>query len=162
MRLSRLVYCSMEHDNMNESDLMEILKVAIDRNNANGITGILAYGNCRFLQLLEGPRQEVNETYARISKDDRHNRVQLIDFREVESRMFSEWSMRILSIQENAVNRKAIYKYNGSKKFLPETLTVTQAVGLLSELAEHDVVQNLSPRIVAGDQVRSSRQFACS
>ena len=46
-----------------------------------------------FIQILEGPAQSVEETFARICCDTRHNSLKLIDLVDAQERIFPEWSM---------------------------------------------------------------------
>lgn len=46
-----------------------------------------------FVQVLEGPRERVLETFQRISKDPRHSNVHVALEGEVEARRFGDWAM---------------------------------------------------------------------
>lgn len=70
-----------------------ILVTSTRNNSANGITGVLIATRTHFLQVLEGEFEALNETFERISRDTRHDKIQLISFAEIEERRFSEWSM---------------------------------------------------------------------
>jgi hypothetical protein len=47
-----------------------------------------------YMQMLEGPRTLVNNTFARIQADDRHVEVTLLYVGDTLERMFPDWSMR--------------------------------------------------------------------
>jgi len=70
-----------------------ILTSSAHNNPANDITGLLVASETHFLQVLEGEFESVNETFERISRDTRHDKVQLISFTEVEERLFGDWAM---------------------------------------------------------------------
>ena len=75
-------------------DLVNSILASSTRNNsANGITGVLIATKTGFLQVLEGEFEALNTTFERISKDTRHEKIQLISFSEIEERKFSEWAM---------------------------------------------------------------------
>jgi len=64
------------------------------RNNARArVTGLLFFDGKRFLQALEGDDAVVDETFARIQRDDRHHALVVLSSREIERREFGEWAM---------------------------------------------------------------------
>lgn len=62
-------------------------------NTRDEITGALVCRQDVFIQMLEGPRTNVSDTYDRIRNDDRHVDVKLRYFGEVSERLFGEWAM---------------------------------------------------------------------
>jgi hypothetical protein len=55
---------------------------------------MLLYKNQRFMQVLEGEREDIEEIYyERICKDDRHEGVVQLMGRPTEERDFPDWSM---------------------------------------------------------------------
>jgi hypothetical protein len=75
-------------------DLVESILESSTRNNpTSGITGVLVATQTHFLQILEGEFEALNETLERISRDTRHEQVQLIRFSDVEKRRFNDWAM---------------------------------------------------------------------
>ena len=65
-------------------------------NARDGITGALICRDDLFLQLLEGPVDAVEATYARIRADDRHIEVRQLTRTLIadDARMFAAWAMR--------------------------------------------------------------------
>ncbi|WP_443025278.1 BLUF domain-containing protein [Sphingomonas sp. QA11] len=57
------------------------------------ITGVLACKSGRFLQVLEGPKEAVEDTFLRIVRDDRHHDLLLLSRRVTTRREFGEWDM---------------------------------------------------------------------
>ena len=90
MFLVSLIYTSEMTGSM---DFMDILEVSRARNERDGITGVLLFCNNNVVQCLEGSREAVNKTYARIVQDKRHQNPLLIDYRMLITRLFSNWSM---------------------------------------------------------------------
>jgi hypothetical protein len=75
-------------------DLVESILESSSRNNpTSGITGVLIATQTHFLQILEGEFEALNETLERISRDTRHERVQLIRFSDIKKRRFDDWAM---------------------------------------------------------------------
>ena len=70
--------------------------ILVDARRCNGrdnITGALVCRQDVYVQLLEGPREKVGETYDRIREDDRHVEVNLRYFGESSARLFGDWAM---------------------------------------------------------------------
>jgi hypothetical protein len=74
-------------------DLEAILAAARRNNRVRGITGLLMFNGKRFLQVLEGPGEAVEETFARIRRDTRHRAHVMLSRKAVEKREFGDWSM---------------------------------------------------------------------
>jgi hypothetical protein len=95
----RLIYSSLASEPMQAQELEEMLTWSRMLNEANGITGLLLYfppeltDQPSFLQLLEGEADVVEATYDRIARDARHHDVRLVSLRDVEQRLFPQWSM---------------------------------------------------------------------
>ncbi|MEM8629748.1 MAG: BLUF domain-containing protein [Pseudomonadota bacterium] len=62
-------------------------------NARDNITGALVCRQDVYIQMLEGPRAKVSETYDRIRKDERHVEVKLQFFGETSARLFEKWAM---------------------------------------------------------------------
>ena len=66
------------------------------RNNASAsITSLLAHGEGRFLQWLEGPHEAVDALLTRIQKDDRHQEFQLLSKSRQPLRRFPLWPLQL-------------------------------------------------------------------
>lgn len=76
-----------------EEEILEVLRVSRKNNQLANITGLLAYKEGSFLQILEGPQGALTETLERISKDKRHSGMITLAKRELKERMFPDWSM---------------------------------------------------------------------
>jgi len=93
MRLSQLIYTSRPFG-FNAPMLDDILTTARMLNAQNGLTGALICRADMFMQMLEGPRAKVTETFGRIQADDRHVDVTLLHVGDTPERIFADWSMR--------------------------------------------------------------------
>jgi Sensors of blue-light using FAD len=76
-----------------KQQLGEIFSVARSANKKLGVTGALLINDDQFVQTLEGPEPTVRELYAKISKDRRHEHVELLESGEVAGRVFGKWAM---------------------------------------------------------------------
>lgn len=89
----QILYRSQATAQLSNSQLLELLQRARRANAEQQITGLLLYSEGQFVQLLEGPPAAVKNLYARIARDPRHNRVELVREALVPARQFAEWSM---------------------------------------------------------------------
>jgi hypothetical protein len=62
-------------------------------NSAKQITGALLACDGWFLQSIEGPRSALMETFHRISTDQRHEAINVLELGPLPERRFSAWSM---------------------------------------------------------------------
>jgi hypothetical protein len=138
----RLIYKSESTVPMNWQTVGKILAISTRNNDRDGLTGTLMVGRKSFLQVLEGSFEAVNATFARIVRDPRHSRVQLVSFEVIEERLFDEWQMRGVGLFEfdPPVSRSLMDKYgeeNGNIRF-PEV--GWQALSLIRDIFSMDDV----------------------
>ena len=136
MTLYRLIYVSQAISGLEYPDLVEILDKSERNNRKVGITGMLGFGDSMFLQVLEGSRRLVSQTYNRILLDKRHANAELIDFSEIEYRDFGVWSMKVVQLGNQVEVRDLVLKYSSSDTFSPISMTGKQSLKFLRELTE--------------------------
>ena len=85
---------------MRDQDLAELLAQARANNERKAITGMLLYKDGRFIQLLEGHEEQVQASFDRIRKDDRHTAVELLWLRYAQYRDFPDWTMGFINADE--------------------------------------------------------------
>lgn len=108
-----------------------IIAKSIHKNRLADITGFLTFCGDQFLQLLEGPAGAVEETFARISQDDRHADVTVIARGPVERRLFRDWNMaqhQVTTADQTLLTRA------GLAQFTPNGLDEVGALKLLTGL----------------------------
>lgn len=88
-----LVYASSAVALLGREQLLALMEQARADNAARHITGMLLYKDGNFLEVLEGPKDEVERTFHRISRDRRHQDVMVLLKEERTGRTFSDWSM---------------------------------------------------------------------
>ena len=76
-----------------QAEIAGVLEVSRRNNTAVGVTGALLFNAGFFAQVLEGPRDAVEETFERIQLDDRHSDIVLVSCAPVKGRCFADWSM---------------------------------------------------------------------
>ena len=136
MALYRLIYVSQAIAGLEYPDLVEILEKSERNNRKVGITGMLGFGDSMFLQVLEGSRRVISQTYNRILLDKRHVNAELIDFSEIDYRDFGVWSMKVVQLGNQPEVRNIILKYSSSESFSPISMTGKQSLNFLRELTE--------------------------
>ncbi|MDN3611953.1 BLUF domain-containing protein [Vibrio ostreicida] len=94
MEMIELIYVSKATNRFNQEQLEALLSTARKNNTSSDITGLLLYdGYGTFIQVLEGPEDQVEALFNKIKKDSRHGNVNRIGFHRISGRSFSEWKM---------------------------------------------------------------------
>lgn len=134
MNLVRLIYVSRFAKEVTFNDLQAIIDVSRTNNPKLNVTGVLCYGPGLFLQCLEGPRHAVNDLYHRIVNDARNQNVTLLDYAEIDERVFEEWAMAY--VRADDLTEGLILKYSAGRQFDPYAMTSRQALGFVKGLLE--------------------------
>lgn len=93
MPLLQLVYASRPFG-FDAATLISILFKARAKNAKADVTGCLICRDDLYLQLLEGPADQVADIYSKIRQDDRHVEVTELVRQDVTEWMFGKWAMR--------------------------------------------------------------------
>ena len=94
-----LIYASTASRDFTQDELISLLAGSKAKNAQLDVTGLLLYspGNDEtkgtFVQVLEGPRADVQALYVRITRDSRHREWTLIREGSLFQRRFADWSM---------------------------------------------------------------------
>ena len=94
--LMTLSYRSLAAPDLTEASVESLVARAQRFNARAGITGVLLYDTTYFLQILEGPLEEVTQLFSTISADPRHAEVRPFAIRWLGARRFEDWSMQLL------------------------------------------------------------------
>ncbi len=92
-----LVYISRATRPLAQEALLELLRVSQTNNTRMDLTGILLYAHERFFQVLEGPRDVVKATAARIALDARHTGMLVLLEEPIRAREYAQWAMGFVS-----------------------------------------------------------------
>ena len=130
--LVRLLYASRATKAGNARAVAAILAECQKNNPACGLTGVLCYSNEIFLQVLEGGRNAVCETFNAIVRDARHEQVTLLHFEEISERRFGGWTMGQVNIGK--VNSSLLLKYAEKAELNPFNVSGHVSLALLEEL----------------------------
>jgi hypothetical protein len=98
LKLKTLTYTSRARLDLAPEDLGEIHQSARHLNALDGITGILMFDGTRFLQIIEGGEEAIDNLVERLRRDSRHSALEVRDERLVEERSFPEWSMEMVKV----------------------------------------------------------------
>jgi len=120
---------------MSNEELMLILEQSRKWNSDHGITGMLIYiegsfvslaqrqlsaeMSGRFMQVLEGPKLEVERIFNFIQTDPRHNDLIILDKAELSARNFESWTMGFKSFTIDEYEETPGY-FNLDDSFLQE------------------------------------------
>ena len=98
-----LIYVSTATTLMSVPELVDMLEEIRPRNRDRGLTGMLLYSGGNIIQVLEGDRSEVEEVFASIEQDSRHQDVTVLQRKDVEERAFPDWAMGFRNLAEREV-----------------------------------------------------------
>ncbi len=90
----RMIYRSRSVEPLNWDIVRSITSVSERNNAASGVTGVLLAGRSHFMQTIEGNFEDVNATFRRICRDDRHTDLSIVGFSIIDARLFGGWGMR--------------------------------------------------------------------
>jgi hypothetical protein len=93
-----LIYLSAGTNWFTQPELEELLRISVENNKRNNITGLLLYSEGNFIQLLEGEEMTVKKVYDKISQDPRHKGITPITDGVIENRIFPDWAMGFKTI----------------------------------------------------------------
>ena len=94
MRWKRVIYCSRSTVSMEHPlNLAEILGASARNNRQDEITGVLAYAEGTFIQVIEGSPPSVDALMARLRSDSRHTDIRMLGEEWGVERAFPVWVM---------------------------------------------------------------------
>ena len=96
--LVHCIYSSVQTLPLTKMELTLLAQESRAHNVRRGITGILLHVQGTFFQILEGPKEVVEELYARILVDPRHTHVTQIIFETISRRYFGDSDMTLATL----------------------------------------------------------------
>ena len=110
--MHEVIYTSKRAEGISDQIVIdEIVLPAGLKNRLLDITGCLWFSDTCFLQILEGPRDAVEDVYAAILNDDRHTEITTVSSSPITQRSFSRWGMRALQGSEDQKIEEIINEY---------------------------------------------------
>ena len=140
--LHRLVYYSRNQMPGSEPEIARGIAQILDssrRNNAAvDITGALMFNSGCFAQILEGPRDALEQTFERIQRDTRHSAVVVLEYAGIERRSFPDWSMAFVG--EDVKDRARFETVAEVSGFDPAHITAEMIFATLHRLVREEEV----------------------
>jgi hypothetical protein len=110
--LQHVIYFSKSIKQMQEDDLISLLQQSRDWNKQHNLSGMLVYmqggflskNAGRFMQVIEGSKDEVDYIFGKIKQDSRHEQINIINYQPIEKRNFNDWQMGFQSVDVEAGN----------------------------------------------------------
>lgn len=106
----KLTYTSVANHALSDAELETLLKQSRSNNADLDITGMMLYDRGRFVQMLEGKPEQVEELYNKICMDDRNSEHIVLEKSSVDNRVFDGWTMAFKRVTEQ--DRKSIDGYD--------------------------------------------------
>ena len=91
--LTAVSYVSRAVEDFDDARLADLLAQSRRSNHEHDLSGMLLYRRGRFFQVLEGPKDAVDELMAKIRRDPRHDEVRVLLTEQIAERRFEEWTM---------------------------------------------------------------------
>ena len=123
-----LIYKSTATADYDEAKLDQLLEISRQRNEVNRITGLLLLVDKTFVQLLQGEKSKVIETFNRIEQDARHKDIVIVTQGVLANNIFNQWRMAFrlvdnsseISAERAALIKEKIVKDSDSSHLLLE------------------------------------------
>ncbi|MEM1184120.1 MAG: BLUF domain-containing protein [Planctomycetota bacterium] len=98
--LHRVLYVSTAAHRFDEPSVARLAERSSAKNRLLDVTGVLIYGRGQFMQLLEGPKDNVRAVMRTINEDPRHFNILTVIDEPTSVRLFDSWGMGHLAIPE--------------------------------------------------------------
>jgi hypothetical protein len=136
MPLYSIIYISRASQVRGEQRRMflgNLVKQADERNQGHGVSGCLVHVDDYFLQVMEGPRGPLSETFNRIARDERHHDVHLVHAGPLVARRFTSQSLAAFDIASET--NPVFLKYRVTPTFCPYQMAPDALGDLIDQIA---------------------------
>lgn len=113
--------------------LNSLVKQADAKNVPQGVGGCLIHVDDYFIQVMEGPRGPLSETYNRIAHDERHSEVNLVTVGPITARQFTLPTLAAFDIA--SAGNPVFAKYRVRPSFCPYHMAPHALSDLIDQLA---------------------------
>ena len=103
----QLIYASLATQAFSDEELEKLLATCAANNASGHITGMLLYGNGKFMQVLEGEADLVDALVRKIKADSRHTKINVLVRTPVQQRDFHAWSMGFRRVDRDCAGNLA-------------------------------------------------------
>jgi hypothetical protein len=144
--LYHIIYHSLASgpDGMSPEGLFDLLRQARAYNQDHRLTGLLLYAAAtkEFVQVLEGPRDEVERIYQKIAQDKRHKHAFVLHEAMATGRMFPDWRMGFVATDLSDLRTTGYFPLVGAPNYQrPPGLAVHAPEQLRRFLADFATLQ---------------------
>lgn len=101
--MHKVIYVSRAAENMNFVSLSEIAATAQRCNERDNLTGVLLWVEGMFLQLIEGPKENLDDTLVRIQNDPRHSGLLRLSYQPACEAICTDWTMGCYSAKASTL-----------------------------------------------------------
>lgn len=127
-RLERILYRSEATGSTGSLMNMATILAESQRNNdRDGLTGALAAHENQYVQVLEGPSDQLDRLLRRLEGDPRHRDLTVLDRSPVERRSFDGWTMAHARITPELEPMLRVVSEGGTPERLIETMQAATA-----------------------------------
>ncbi len=118
--------------------LPSILDISVRNNKRQSITGMMVYADGNVLQVLEGEKDAVLQTFRAIEMDNRHSGIFVLIEAEIASRQFASWSMGFRQLNKADLEKfpAAAHVFKASKGEFDVRARSGDALTILKSFAE--------------------------
>ncbi len=97
-RIERVMYLSKGRRSISQQELLDMCSEFAAKNSKVGVTGVLIRIGNYFVQIIEGPREQILELLGKIKRDPRHSDLTVITQHADNKRVFAQWSMNAIDL----------------------------------------------------------------
>lgn len=91
--LTRYIYLSHAVRPLDREALRQLVDQATAANAQHNVTGLLVYSDGHFMQVVEGPPEEIRQLRTNIEADPRHAHITELRFAPAQQRLFERWAL---------------------------------------------------------------------
>ncbi len=115
-----ITYVSNADTNLEEDEILDLLKTSKAKNLKKGITGIFIHSEGNFFQVLEGDELVIKSLFKNISQDNRHHNIIKLMERDCSNASYTDYEVSFTIISDKS-NITSIYNFlKKEKKCNPE------------------------------------------
>lgn len=98
--VNKIIYSSSAVGSWDSDQLRDLGRSACLANINKDITGVLFHSEGRFVQLLEGPNEQLDKLFAQIQVDQRHTDINVLSHSIGIKRSCPQWAMAFMDLDE--------------------------------------------------------------
>ena len=156
-QLYRLIYASRGQQQLCMADLRSVMNSTGEHDQDYQIRGLLCLSQHRFVQVLEGPGDDIQQIFERLVRHDSRPQIKLIQFSAIEERAIRGPGIRMINLDVGSINAwlRSSKLPTAEDSFRPDRWTPEIAIERLKELDRQTAVpapvsyQHISEALIA-------------